>query len=126
MEIESNCYLKCFIAHMHTWLTILSMHMSKKSPILLAAVLEKNLHMIFYYLIYLKIQKFVYIRWFRLSISANFGWRFQKTYGRKKEWQGGHNVPLVLNVSHNFMFCLGLFHKCTPCILMSACLFGAL
>ena len=36
------------------------------------------------------------------------------------------NILLMLfNVSRHF-FRLGLFHKCTPCILTSACLFGAL
>ena len=35
-------------------------------------------------------------------------------------------MSMVLNVSWDFMFCLGLFHKCTLCILTSACLLGTL
>ena len=41
------------------------------------------------------------------------------------ETSWNHEVSLVLNVSRDFIFHLGLFHKCTAYILMSACLFGA-
>ena len=59
----------------------------------------------------------------KLTSLCRLGLQGMILYKLHVKWK---HLVVLLNVCRDLMFRLGFFHKYTPCILTSACLFGAL